>query len=88
MTSRPPATCLALLGQLSRYIDHELTPRQRRTIDAHCRDCSRCQRVIASLEHTVALYRRAGSATMPARVRARARDRIAQLLRRCQRISR
>lgn len=86
--SRPPATCLALLDQLSRYIDHELTPRQRRKIDAHCRDCTRCQRMIAGLEHTVALYRRAGSAPMPARVRARARERIAQLLRGRQRTSR
>jgi len=78
---RPPARCLALLGRLSRYIDDELTPRQRRAIDAHCRDCARCQRMIAGLQRTVALYRRAGSAAaMPERTRARARARIARLL--------
>jgi anti-sigma factor RsiW len=78
---RPPARCLALLGRLSRYIDDELTPPQRRAIDAHCRDCSRCQRMIAGLQRTVALCRRAGStAAMPARARARARARIVRLL--------
>ena len=79
--SRPPARCLAMLERLSQYIDDELTPRQRRAMDAHCRDCTRCRRMIAALQRTVALYRRAGSAAaMPARTRAKARTRIAQLL--------
>ena len=78
---RPPARCLALLGRLSRYVDDELTPRQRRVIDAHCRDCARCKRMIAGLRRTVWLYRRAGPFTaMPERMRARARARIARLL--------
>jgi anti-sigma factor RsiW len=77
---RPPTRCLALLDQLSGYIDHELTPKQKRTIDVHCRDCTRCQRMIAGLRRTVALYQREGSATMPASARARARARIARLL--------
>ena len=83
--ARPPARCLALLSQLSNYIDHELTPRQRRAIDDHCRDCARCQRMIAGLGRTVALYRRAGAKAMPAGVRDRARARVARLLRGRQR---
>ena len=79
--TRPPARCLALLSRLSRYIDDELTPRQRRAIDAHCRDCTRCQRMIAGLQRTVSLYRLAGSsAIVPERTLARARSRIARLL--------
>jgi anti-sigma factor RsiW len=78
---RPPARCLALLGRLSRYVDDELTQRQRRVIDAHCRDCARCKRMIAGLRRTVSLYRRAGPfTTMPERMRVRARARIARLL--------
>ena len=77
--ARPPARCLALLNRLSRYIDDELTPRQRRAIDAHCRDCARCKRMVAGLQRTVSLYR-AGPFTMPKRTRARARARIARLL--------
>ena len=78
---RPPARCLALLGRLSQYIDDEMTPRQRRTIDAHCRDCARCRRMIAGLRRTVDLYRSAGSLPVPSRVRARAQASIKRLLR-------
>lgn len=79
--TRPPARCLALLSRLSRYLDDELTPAQRRAIDTHCRDCARCRRMIAGLQRTVALYRRAGSSSpMPERTQARARARIARLL--------
>ena len=79
---RPPAECLALLHQLSDYIDAELSPRDRRAIDTHCRDCARCRRTIAGLRRTVSLYRRAGSTdTLPARTRARARARLLRLLR-------
>lgn len=77
---RPPARCLALLGRLSGYIDDELTPRQRRAIDAHCRDCARCKRMIAGIRRTVALYRSTGSTSLPSRTRGRARARIARLL--------
>jgi anti-sigma factor RsiW len=77
---RPPARCLALLNRLSRYIDDELTPRQRRVIDAHCRDCARCKRMIAGLQRTVSLYRAGPFIPMPERTRARARARIARLL--------
>ncbi len=79
-TPRPPARCLALLERLSRYIDDELTPQQRRAIDVHCRDCTRCQRMIAGLRRTIALYRTAGSSPLPPRARVRARARIARLL--------
>lgn len=77
----PPRRCLALLGQLSRYIDNELKARQRRAIQTHCRDCARCRRMIAGLRRTVTAYRRMGSAPMPTSVRARARARVARLLR-------
>ena len=77
---RPPAECLALLGQLSDYIDSELSPRERRAIDVHCRDCARCKRMIVGLRRTVSLCRRAGSPRLPSRARARALANIARLL--------
>jgi len=79
--TRPPARCLALLGQLSLYIDDEMTTRQRRVIEAHCQECTRCRRMIAGLRRTVDLCREAGSEPLPARVRARARAGVARLLR-------
>ena len=79
--SSPHTRCLALLGELSRYVDDEMTPRERRKIDAHCSDCARCRRIIAGLRRTVALCREAGSSPLPARLRRRARADIARLLR-------
>ena len=79
-SSRPPAECLALLGELSDYIDDELSPRERRAIDVHCRDCARCKRMIAGLRRTVSLCRRAGSSRLTQRALARARANIAHLL--------
>ena len=56
----PHARCLALLGQLSRYVDNEMTARERRKIDVHCNDCARCRRMIAGLRRTVVLGRQCG----------------------------
>lgn len=78
--ARPPAQCLALLEQLSRYIDDEMTAKQRRAIDVHCRDCTRCRRMIAGLRQTIALCRQAGSTPVPARTRETARRLISRLL--------
>ena len=79
-SSRRPAECLALLGELSDYIDDELSPRERRAIDVHCRECARCKRMIAGLRHTVSLLRRTGSSGLTPRALARARANIARLL--------
>jgi anti-sigma factor RsiW len=72
--------CRSLLEQLSRYIDDELTPAQRRTLSAHLRRCPCCQSMADSLRHTVETCRKAGTARLPADVRVRARARIATLL--------
>jgi anti-sigma factor RsiW len=80
MNALRPARCLALFERLSGYIDAELTPRQRRAIEAHCRDCVRCQTVVASLRRTVTLCRNTRGTRMPPRARALARARIARLL--------
>jgi anti-sigma factor RsiW len=76
----PPARCLALFERLSGYIDAELTPRQRRAVQTHCRDCQRCQSVVASLKRTVALCRCDRGSAMSTRTRAQARARVAKLL--------
>jgi anti-sigma factor RsiW len=72
--------CRSLLEQLSKYIDDELTPAQRRSLTAHLRRCPCCQTMAESLKHTVEACRKAGSARLPADVRSRARARIAMLL--------
>jgi anti-sigma factor RsiW len=79
---RTPASnrCRSLLEQLSKYLDDELTPAQRRSLTAHLRRCPCCQTMADSLKHTVDACRKAGTARLPADVRVRARARIATLL--------
>ena len=78
--SRPPARCLALLEHLSNYVDGDIAPRQRRMIERHCRDCARCQAMVASLRRTVAVCRNCRGTGIPLRLRRRARARITRLL--------
>jgi anti-sigma factor RsiW len=72
--------CRSLLEQLSRSIDDDLTPAERRSLAAHLRRCPCCQTMADSLKHTVDACRKAGSARLPADVRVRAKARIATLL--------
>ena len=72
--------CRTLLEQLSRYIDGEVTPAQRRSLAAHLKRCPCCQTMADHLQQTVDACRRVGGARLPADVRARARARIKTLL--------
>jgi anti-sigma factor RsiW len=80
MTTPGSDRCRALLEQLSKYIDDELTPAERRALTAHLRRCPCCQSMADSLKHTVDACRKAGASRLPADVRLRARARIATLL--------
>jgi len=72
--------CEDLLERLSRYIDGELPADDCRTIQQHLDQCPECQQVLHSLEHTVDLCREEGRPDLPPEVRARALDRVHQLL--------
>jgi anti-sigma factor RsiW len=80
MKTPASARCRSLLEQLSKYIDDELTPVQRRSLTAHLRRCPCCQTMADSLKHTVDACRKAGTARLPADVRVRAKARVAMLL--------
>ena len=79
---RTPASdrCRSLLEQLSKYLDDDLTPTERRSLAAHLRRCPCCQTMADSLKHTIDTCRKEGTARLPADVRLRARARIATLL--------
>jgi len=80
MTTRPHDRCRDLLEQLSRFVDGDLTGGDRRAVVTHLKTCPCCQTMAEGLQHTVEVCRKAGSARLPADVRARARARIATLL--------
>ena len=52
--ARPSARCRKLLLELSRYLDGELTPAQRRRVEQHVAACECCETMAARLRRTVA----------------------------------
>jgi len=72
--------CLDFLEQLSRYLDDEVPPARRLTIEKHLAECPCCEDVLRGLEQTVALCHDRGRPALPREVRARARQRVRDLL--------
>ncbi len=80
MKPHSPSRCRELLERLSRYIDGDLEPRERRALVTHLRRCPCCEEFADSLRRTVLLCQEAGKRRLPPDVRARARSRIVELL--------
>ncbi len=72
--------CRELLERLSRYVDGELTGRERAALMAHLRRCPCCEQFAESLRRTVQVCQQAGKTRLPRDVRERAKARIAALM--------
>lgn len=79
--TRPSARCRSLLLELSRYLDGDLTPARRRTIERHIAACTCCGTMAGHLRTTLAACRAARETRLPRAVRSRAAARIRALLR-------
>ena len=77
---RPSARCRTLLLELSRYLDGDLTPSRRRTVERHIHACACCGTMSARLRRTVAACRAEGKRRPPRDVMLRAAKRIRALL--------
>jgi anti-sigma factor RsiW len=82
MTSRTRSSprCRALLIELSRYLDGELTPARRRHVERHITACSCCDAMAARLRQTIAACRAEATRQPPRAVQSRAAARIKALL--------
>ena len=69
---RPSARCRRLLRELSRYLDGDLTPARRRTVERHINGCVCCGTMAARLRRTVAACRAEGKRRPPRGVMSRA----------------
>ena len=78
--TRPSARCRALLLELSRYLDGELTPVRRRIVERHIKTCACCETMAARLRRTVAVCRADGKRRPPRAVMSRAAERIRALM--------
>lgn len=67
--------------QICRYLEEDVSPRERRVIAQHLARCGRCRAFSTSLRRTVRICSTAGAPELSASAKARARARIAQLLR-------
>ena len=78
--SRPSARCRALLLELSRYLDGELTPARRRMVERHIERCACCETMAGRLRRTVAACRGEGKRPPPRAVMSRAAARVRALI--------
>jgi anti-sigma factor RsiW len=78
--TRPSARCRALLLEVSRHLDGDLTPARRRTIERHIKTCGCCGTMAARLRTTVAACRAEGKKRPPRDVMSRAAKRIRMLV--------
>lgn len=74
--ARPSARCRALLLELSRYLDGDLTPARRRTVERHVEGCECCATMAARLRSIVAACRAEGGRRPPRAVMSRAASRV------------
>lgn len=63
--------CRHLLGQLSAYLDGELSDELCAEIERHLADCADCRVVVDTLRKTVLLYREAPQPGFPLEARER-----------------
>lgn len=82
MTQSPLVTCDSLLQHISSYLDGDLNETTCAAIEQHAASCSACGRVIDDFRRATGLCRTAATAPLPDEVRARARARVRELLRR------
>ena len=78
--TRPSARCRTLLLELSRYLDGDLTPARRRTVERHIKACACCGAMAARLRRTVAACRAEGKRRPPRDMMWRAAERIRALM--------
>lgn len=77
---RPSARCRSLLLEVSQFLDGDLTPARRKTIERHITECGCCGTLAGRLKKTMAACRAEGNKRPPAAVRARAAARIKKLM--------
>jgi anti-sigma factor RsiW len=79
-SARPSPACRRRLMELSRYLEGELSPARRRTIEQHIDDCACCARMARRMRQTVAACRAEGRRRLPRAVLAQAAAQIRALV--------
>ena len=67
----PESDCHKLLGELSNYLEGEVSPEICREIERHLAGCHNCQAVVDSLGKTISLYQMLPEQDVPDEMRRR-----------------
>lgn len=78
----PPGECADLFARLSEYLDGELSPEDRKTMEQHICDCPPCIEFIHSLRRTIDLCHHFEPPGSPAPVSGEAKRELLSVLRR------
>jgi anti-sigma factor RsiW len=78
--ARPSARCRTLFVELSRYLDGDMTPARRQTVERHIKACACCGTMAARLMNTMAVCRAEGKRRPPRDVMSHAAERIRALI--------
>jgi anti-sigma factor RsiW len=70
--------CKEILAALSDFVDGDLDPELRRTLQKHLADCNPCQLVVDNVRHTITLYKSGRPLELPAELRERLRHALRQ----------
>lgn len=77
-----PVTCASLLERISAYLDGDLDAADCATIERHAATCAHCSAIIEDFRKATGLCRTAAETPLPDPVRALARARVQELLKR------
>ncbi|MBI3671043.1 MAG: zf-HC2 domain-containing protein [Acidobacteria bacterium] len=68
--------CRHVLAELSNYLDGEVSPKLKQTVEEHLASCRRCSLVYNTTRKTLKLVTEAGALEIPLEVSARLRVRL------------
>ncbi|HKS81779.1 MAG TPA: zf-HC2 domain-containing protein [Candidatus Acidoferrales bacterium] len=76
--------CKTVVVELENYLDKELDPSLRASIEEHLAKCKKCRLIVDTTKKTVEIYCNSEPAPLPADTRKRLHEALAQRLRRAR----
>lgn len=76
--------CKTIVVELENYLDKELDPGLRASIEEHLAKCKKCRLIVDTTKKTVEIYCNSEPAPLPADTRKRLHEALAQRLRRAR----
>jgi predicted anti-sigma-YlaC factor YlaD len=76
--------CKTMVIELENYLDRDLDPALRATIEEHLQKCKKCRLIVDTTKKTIEIYCNSEPAPLPADTRARLHQALVNHLRRAR----